>query len=274
MPGFFIFNGALQNPSDLIVGPANRGLRYGEGLFETMRMENGAIRLEEFHRERLARGMQLLSLDLTTGWENLISNISLCAEKNECSQLARIRLNVFGGDGGHTRTESPVNYTIECEPLNADYLTLNHQGWTLDIFPDAQKSCDIFSALKHNNFLPYLLAARFAKENQLDDALIFNQHGRIADSTIANVFYISDGIITTNTLHEGCIDGVMRRYLIQQFKAAGIPFREQTIEIQELVDAEEIFLTNALAGIRWVGKFQNEEYPNLQTAALYEQFLQ
>ena len=274
IPGHFIFNGALQKPSDLIIGPANRGLRYGEGLFETMRLENGAIKLEEFHRERLTRGLQLLSLDFNPGWESILTNITLCADKNNCSDQARVRLNIFGGDGGPTQLEAQINYTIECEALNPEYKTLNHQGWAIDVFPDAQKICDAFSSLKHNNFLPYLLAARYAKNNQLDDALVFNQHGRIADSTIANIFYISDGNIITNPLHEGCIDGVMRRHLIQQFNLAGIPFREQPIEIQDLMDAEEIFLTNALAGIRWVGKFQDGDYPNEQTAALYERFLQ
>ena len=94
-------------------------------------------------------------------------------------------------------------------------MRFNENGLIIDIFPDARKSVDIFSNLKSANYLPYVMAAIWAKENKLNDALILNQHDRICDSTIANVFWVKDNKIFTPPLNEGCVAGVMRRKILE-----------------------------------------------------------
>ena len=79
-----------------------------------------------------------------------------------------------------------------------------------------------FSHIKTNNYLPYLMGALWAKENKLDDAVILNNYNRVADATIANIFLVKNSIITTPSLSEGCVDGVMRKYLLHSFQKENI----------------------------------------------------
>ena len=92
--------------------------------------------------------------------------------------VARIRLMVFRGNGGIFDPENLLpNYIIETWPL-ANEARLNENGLVLDIFPDAKKSCDIFSNFKSNNYLPYIMAGLYAKKNKLNDCIVLNSFGK------------------------------------------------------------------------------------------------
>ncbi len=109
----------------------------------------------------------------------------------------------------------------------------------------------------------------YARQNGLGDCLILNQYGRIADATIANVFWIKNRVVYTPPLEEGGIAGVTRRFLLQQLPAAGYTVNEQPLTIDAMLDADEIFLTNAVRGIRAVGKCRNRSYSSSLTKEIY-----
>ena len=117
------------------------------------------------------------------------------------------------------------------------------------------------------------MAALFAKQQKWNEALILNQHHRICDATIANVFFIKNHLLYTPHLKEGCVNGVMRKYLIQQLKQAGISVEEGTYSVTDLLHADELFLTNAMYGIRWVKLFGNKTYSFNQAAQLFQQYI-
>ena len=146
----------------------------------------------------------------------------------------------------------------------------DREGLVLDVFPDARKSCDVFANLKSASHLIYVMAARFAKENKLNDCLLLNTDGRICDATIANLFWIKDEIIFTPPLSEGCIAGVKRRYLMERLQTTGLRLREENCEISDLENADELFLTNAIQGIRWVKQFRNKSYTNSITGKIFQ----
>ncbi len=143
----------------------------------------------------------------------------------------------------------------------------------IGIYPDAEKSCDKFSNLKSANFLPYAMAALYAKENKLNDCLVVNTTGSIADSTIANIFIIKKGVIITPGLEEGCVDGVMRRHLLKEMRNAGYEVEETAVAVSDLREADEVFLTNAINGIRWVRQFRDKIYTTIKTAEVYNRFI-
>jgi branched-chain amino acid aminotransferase len=128
----------------------------------------------------------------------------------------------------------------------------------IGVFPHGRKACDSLANLKSGNFLLYALGARYALDHRLDDCLVLNTHERMADSCIANLFYTNKGMIYTPPLSEGCVAGVMRRFLLDRLPAWGFPIAEQPVTRGDLDDADEIFLTNALKGIRWVGDFEGK----------------
>jgi branched-chain amino acid aminotransferase len=270
------FNGKIVSGDKPVLMASNRGYRYGDGLFETMKVLKGNIVLEQFHFERLFSGLSLLKFEIPKLFkaEKLQQEIIQLCRKNECEKLARVRLSVFRGNGGLYDEEKTLQYIIECWPLNESVTILNENGLVIDVYPDAEKSCDKFSNIKSANFLPYSMAAQYAKKNKLNDCLVLNNSGGIADSTIANLFIIKNGIILTPGLEEGCVNGVMRRYLIEKLQASGYELREEPLTVSDLRAADEIFLTNAINGIRWVQQFRDTMYSNNHAARIYNQFVQ
>ena len=273
MPGYFVHNGQLFREGKAVISPDNRSFRYGDGLFETMRVINGNILLKALHFERLLRGMKLLQFDIPeffTAVQLEEDIVSLC-KKNRIEDKAVVRLVVFRNDGGlYDLEDMRPNYIIQGMPLQQyPVAPTGDGGLVIDIYPDASKACNIFSEVKSNNFLLYVMGAMYARQNGLGDCLILNQYGRIADATIANVFWIKNRVIYTPPLEEGCVAGVTRRFLLQQLPAAGYTINEQPLTPDELLSADEVFLTNAVRGIRAVGKCRNRSYSSSLTKEIH-----
>jgi branched-chain amino acid aminotransferase len=180
--------------------------------------------------------------------------------------VARVRLSMFRGNGGVNEDPGDLQYLIECWSVSESVNQLNENGLVIDIYTEARKSCDKFSHLKSANYLPYIMAAMYAKENKLNDCLVLNTYERIADSTIANVFVIKDKEIFTPPLSEGCVNGVMRRYLIEQYE-----IKEAALTVDTILSADELFLTNAMYGIRWVKQFRNRTYDNITVSVMHRE---
>ena len=269
------FNGKIVSANEPVLKASNRGYRYGDGLFETMKMQNGIIQLANYHFERMFSGLSLLKFDLPRLFTKKILEqeiLQLC-RKNDCEKLARVRLSVFRGNGGLYDEDKTLQYLIECWSLNESINRLNENGLIIDIYPDAEKSCDKFSNIKSANFLPYSMAALYVKENKLNDCLVLNTSGNVADSTIANLFLIKNETVITPSLAEGCINGVMRRHLLIALQNAGWKTLETSVTINDLKTADEIFQTNSINGIRWVRQFRDKIYTNIKTVEIYNRFV-
>ena len=275
MKSYYNHNGKLFEVSEGTISISNHSYRYGDGLFETMKLVNGNIPLTDYHFERLFEGMKLLGFKIPGLFtkEKLLAEIKELAEKNNCSNLARVRLSVSRGNGGVNDCDDQLQYTIECTAADENINRLNESGFSIDVFPDAIKSCDKFSNLKSSNYLTYVMAAKFARENKLNDALILNQNHRICEASIANLFWIKDKAIFTPPLSEGCVAGIMRKFLIEKIKNATSQVEEKVLTREVLLDADELFLTNAVFGMRWVCRFKNKDYSNEQCKQIFQSFI-
>ena len=265
MPDFVNFDGAILPSDKAILTADNRSFRYGDGLFETIKVKNGRICLENYHFERLMAGIQLLQFEPPSLFapQFLAEKILHLCEKNGHSDLARVRLVVFRGDGGlHDPVDPIPHYIIQSWPLAGSNDGINNEGLILGLFSDGRKSLDPFSNLKSNNYLLYVMAALYSRKNRFDDCLVLNSQHRVADSTIANLFYCKGNTVYTPPLSEGCVAGVMRRWLIDFLPRTGLSLLEKETTVEDLQDAEGVFLTNALRGIQWVGSFCGTTYSN------------
>lgn len=267
-------NGKILPADEPALSAANRGYRYGDGLFETMKLVEEKLVLGAFHFERLFAGLELLKYTIPPTFTpaKLEKEILHLCKRNECEKLARIRLSVSRGHGGLYEEPGELQYIIEASPLPASANELNTGGLVIGIYPSARKSCDEFSNLKSANFLPYVQAALHAKENGWNDCLVLNSFDRIADATTANVFMIKNGVIYTPPLSEGCVAGVMRRFLLEKIQDAGYRIQEDAIHVEDLNNADEIFLTNAVQGIRWVRQCGHKKYISRLTQVLTGRF--
>jgi len=272
---YICVNGKILPAGEPALIVSNRGYRYGDGLFETMKLYKGKILLHGLHFERLFAGLSLLKFGIPKLFseDKLVKDILDLCRKNECEQLARIRLSVFRGNGDLYDEEQHPGYVIECHPLNETANQLDENGLVIDIYPDYRKNCDPFANIKSASFQPYSMAALYAKQNKLNDCLVLNTSGNIADSTIANLFLVKNNALITPALSEGCISGVMRKYLLCRFRETGYEVMDTAVSPGDLNKADEIFLTNAIKGIRWVAQFRDKAYSNKMTVEIYNRFI-
>ncbi len=270
--GDFIFNGKLFKEGTAIVSTANRGLRYGDGIFETIKIKDGKLILEDAHFARLWKGMTTLCFEIPKHFtpEKLAEEVAALAKKNGHEKNARVRLQVFRGDGGlYDAVNHSPNYIIETWHLAENNGELNSNGLVGGIYPAVKKNCDILSNLKNNNYLPYVMAALFAKKEKWNDAFLLNSYERICDSTIANIFIIRNEEVFTPALSEGCVAGVMREHFINELKASAWKVNETTLSTDDVLNADEVFLTNSIYNMRWVKSIGDSVYTNSTTQKIY-----
>ena len=274
---FLFLDGHMIRQDKACLSVNNRSFRYGDGCFETIRVVNGQIKLAPLHYERLFTSMATLKFNkpsyMNPEW--LEKNILDVVHKNGHQKLARVRVMIYRGDGGLYDPENHFpHHLIQSFKLGEATQDLNQNGLTLGIYAAAKKSSDHFSMIKSNSYLPYIMAALWAKENNLNDAILLNHSGNVADTTIANLFVIKDGTIKTPAITEGPVAGVMRRHLIKTLRAHDYEVQETTVTVADVLEASEVFLTSAIHGIKWVKQIDNSQYNNSLTTVLYKEFIQ
>ena len=273
---FFIYNDKFYPANTPVITPGNRSLRYGDGLFETIKIVEGKIINKDFHFERLFNGLKLLQFKIPKNFNTVFLHDKIIGlvKKNKHVASARVRLMIFRGNGGIFDPENlRPNYIIESWPLSTP-MNLNENGLVVDVFPGAKKSCDSFSNLKSNNYLPYVMAGLFAKKNKLNDCIVLNSFDRVCDSAIANIFIIKKNKIFTPPLSEGCVAGVMRRWLLENSGLKKYKILEKNLSVADIKDADEFFLTNSIYYLRWVKTFQGKNYPNKIATEIYNHIVQ
>ena len=277
MSTFDFYNGSFIPGGSPLIGANSRALRYGDGLFETIKLIENRLLLADAHFDRLFQGLSLLQFDIPKHFTRLsiTDSILQLVRKNNAEEAARIRLSVLRSNGGPYDPENmQPQLLIQCWPLPEHTLQLNQNGLQIGIYADARKACDAFANLKSNNYLPYLMGALFAKQHQLNDAVLLNVFDRICDASIANIAWVKNGTIFTPPLTEGCVAGVMRRYLLEQCeRTTGLAMKEQAGTAKDLAEADEVFLTNAISGIRWVSQCGETKYGHSLTTQLYDQLI-
>jgi branched-chain amino acid aminotransferase len=269
------FNGKILEADTPIIVAQNRGLRFGDGLFETIKLKNNHLIFFEAHFARLQKGLAATQFQIAkTFTEQFVKEQILhLAKKNNLSN-ARVRFTVVRGNGGLYDAENhAINYIIEAIQLPNDDAILNSNGLDLCIYTDAKKTIDNFSNYKHNNFLPYSMGALYAKQQKCNDAIILNAENNIADTTIANIFYIKNGQFYTPALQQGCVAGIVRQFLVGQIQKLGFSVHETQVSIADLQLADEVFLTNSIYNIRWVKTVENTNYSLQYTQQLVQKLI-
>ena len=264
-------NGKVINETNAFVSINNRSFRYGDGCFETMKVFDGKLLMADYHFERLFTSLKILQFDVPAYFTPayLQTQIVDLAKKNHHEKLGRIRLTFYRGDGGLYDPQNLIcNFVIQTWALNPTNNSLNENGLIVDVFEGAKKGCDDYSAIKSNNYLGYAMAALWVKQQQLNDAILLNAFNRVADATIANVFIVKDGVVKTPFLKDGGINGIMRRNLIERIPQIDIKVVEESLTIESLLEADELFLTNSIYGIRWVKQFRDKIFENRVTALI------
>lgn len=209
------FNGQLISSEEPLFSGSNRAFRYGDSLFESVRMFDGKAPLLSSHIDRLLKGMTVLKM-------NIPSHFSITYFEEQINKVAgflkiknsRIRLTVFrAGQGLYTPKINEPSFLIELEELDTDKFVWNTEGLRVGLFNDWKIAPSPFMFFKSGNALPFVMANLFKKENSWDDVLILNSSGNIACGGSSNIFIVKNGEFITPPITEGCVEGTMRKKL-------------------------------------------------------------
>ncbi len=264
MSVFISYNGEFVKRNEFYIPLDNRVFRYGDGVFETIRIENGKVLWAEKHYERLKKSAGVLKMNFPGSFslKRFLSDIHEVYRKNHPGgEPARARLAMFRREGGYYTPETnDVSFFIETVPLKSSGFSLNKKGLLVDIYPDTKKPLNRLSPLKSSNSLLFVMAGIYCRENDLDDCLIMNENGNIAEASSSNIFLVKGRELQTPSLDQGCVEGVMRSVVLDIASREGIPLAEKRIGVADLLQADELFLSNSIQGINWVLGFRQKRY--------------
>ncbi len=245
----------------------NRGLNYGDAVFETLRFSGGKIYFWEDHYFRLMASMRILRMEIPMSFtmEFLETEILKAINSEEKKDIGfRIKLLVWRKTGGkYTPNSNEIEYLISTENLETPFYVLNEGDYEVELFKDHYVASGLLSTLKSNNRLINILGSIYAKENDYENCLLLNEHKQVVEALNGNIFLVSGNVIKTSPLTDGCLNGVTRKQLIsilgtmEDFK-----LEETSISPFELQKADEIFITNVIQGIVPITKYRKKEFGN------------
>lgn len=257
-------NGVIIRNKALTIRLDNRGLNYGDGVFETLKVLRGKILFWEDHYFRLMASMRILRMEIPMSFspEYLEEQVALCLKEAKLEdQVARVKILVVRKAGGlYTPEQREVDFLIRAEVLDQANYELNEQGYEVELYKDFYKASGLLGNLKTTSAQLYTLAGIFKKENQLDECILLNEKKEVVEAISANLFMLKGEELITPPLSSGCLRGVMRKQVMRIAEELGLQMKEESFSPFALQKADELWLCNVINGIRWVGKYRKKEY--------------
>jgi branched-chain amino acid aminotransferase len=266
-------NGELFSDQQAKLSVFNRGLAYGDALFETIKTLNGKILFWEDHYFRLMASMRILRMEIPMSFtpEFLESQIlDLLTYHNSNSNSFRVKFTVFRNQGGYyTPGSNDVSYFITAKSLDTDLYLLRSSDYRVELFKDFYVTPGLLSTLKTNNKVLNVLGSVYAKENQYDNCLLLNTNKSIVEALNGNLFLVKGNVIKTPPLEDGCLKGVMRKQVSEIInKIPDFEFVEASISPFELQKADELFITNVIQGIQPITVFRKKAYTTIVSQSI------
>jgi branched-chain amino acid aminotransferase len=260
----------LRNQATIHVD--DRAHRFGDGFFESIRIANGKIQFIDGHFLRIQETIKALKIKPSDfSLERLQQEMEGLLLRNEITEGARMRVTFYRKSKGfYLPKEHDLDYFIEVESIPNNHFELNPTGKIIDIYTDVKKDPHRYAGFKTLNTQLYVMASIFGEEKGWDDALIQNTKQAIIEATASNLFLVSNGVLYTPALTDGPVGGTMRMNVINIALENKFKVYECTINPQNLLTADEVFLTNAIRGIEWVSSYRSKPYQNVVSGKLIE----
>ncbi|MBR9883863.1 MAG: aminodeoxychorismate lyase [Oceanospirillales bacterium] len=236
------------------VSTSDRGLAYGQGVFETILIRSGRALFWEWHMERLEEGCRRLAIPC----DGLLQQLE--NELPELSPDGVLKIVVTRGAGGR-------GYAVT-EPLEPTRII---QLSDLPTWPDNPLQAGIrvrrcrtvlaqqplLAGIKHLNRLEQVLARAEWADTSIREGLVCDTAGNLIEGTMSNVFFVRDGVLCTPDLSQAGVAGVLRRWVIDMARKNGWPVRVGSFQFDDIESADEVFLCNSIIGIWPVVQFED-----------------
>lgn len=261
----YCLNGTITE-GDYTVLSTNRSFRYGDGLFETIKLLQGRPLFYRSHYSRLVRGLDALQIQIPEDFTLHYFYRSLNElAKNGNIKNGMLRIQAWrSGEGVYLPKENNFHWLIELfkDENDESFFQESNEMLHLGLFTKELKNVSTFSEFKTANALVYILAAHAAQKQQVDNVLILNRDENVVETIAENIFIYSHGVVKSPPVSDGCVNGIMRNVLKKIFLWNRIEFQETSITVHDVEAAQEVFLSNAIRGIVPVGQFKNKHYFN------------
>lgn len=255
-------NGQFLRHEDASLDPLDRGLLFGEGLFETIRVEEGQPLFFDDHLARLLSGTRILEIPWRQTSEELLSICHQVLDQNNLTE-ARLRLTITAGDGDGERVTSdpmsPPTLLVAARPLDtAAHAQQRDEGWRLVLSSYARNPRSPLVRFKSLSYAENILARREARRGDADEALLLNSDGLIAEGAMSNIFVATDEhTLLTPPVEDGALPGILRKQLLKIATKEGITVQETSITMDQLFTASEVLMTNVLIEVMPVVTLDN-----------------
>jgi len=254
-----LYKNAFIDLNDWPISGLNRAFRYGDGLFETIAAFEGTPRFLSDHLNRLKQGASVLRLENAD-----INNASLIAancrkmhEKSSRPAFGVFRLYLFRGDDGQYSPQNNSAHllmTFEDKPVPKVAVSDN-AGFAERVvnFPTATSRFKTMSALQ------YVLAGMEKTERSLDEIILRDYRGNVSETLAANIFWKKGASFYTPSIDTGCIEGIMRNWLIETLRSGGFTVSEVQMDSTEFLKSDSIFALNAL-GLKHISSIEKHQF--------------
>lgn len=265
-------NGNLIPAAEATVSPLDRALLYGDGIFETIRVYAGEPYLLDVHLKRMAHGCSVIMLPAPD--REIKRWVREALDANDLSD-AYLRIAITRGPTGglwHDLENSCPTVLILCKPYHPPDFG---EGLTLRLSTFRSDEQSPLTRIKHTGLLWKIMARREATQAGVNDAIMLNTKGYVAEATSANAFWIRDGVLYTPSLDSGILAGITRGVVLEIAREQGIEAIEGHFAFEELLAAEEAFLTSStweLAPVRSVEDMTFADAPGKLTRRLAEEY--
>jgi len=259
------YNGTLITRDTPSLTPENRGLQYGDAVFETIKVSAGKLLFWEDHYFRLMASMRILRMEIPMNFtlEFLEEEINKTLEaSSDKGDAYRVKLLVWRNWGGkYAPTTREVSYVIDSEVIPQPFYILNEAAYEVELFKDHFVNSGLLSTIKSNNRAINVLGSIFAEENGYKNCLLLNENKQVVEALNGNLFVVNGYKIKTPPLSDGCLNGILRKQIIGI--VAQLPdyiLEEASVSPFELQKADELWVTNTIMGIQPVSKYRKKEY--------------
>jgi len=234
----------------------NRAFLYGDGVFETIKVSNHRIVHLQAHYQRAKNALEVLGMRLEWSLEDFEKTI--LEESITSGANRRVRITFFRSTGGlYTPTKKSIEYHIQHNPFAFDTYPPQAKGLRVGLCPHLRIFADQFANIKTCSANLQVQASRYRLEQGFDELILLNHRDEVAEGCASNIFIYKNDQLFTPTLHSGCLDGIMRQQVINLAKENDIDIIKNVLHLHQLSEAEEVWMTNAIQGIRWVESIKN-----------------
>lgn len=244
---FIYINGEFVNQKEAVISPFDHGFLYGLGVFETIRVYQGHPFLLDDHLDRLNDALKYLNIETHFTRENALKVIDQLLELNDL-QNAYVRINVSAGESILGLTIEPYEKPTEIFFMKGLSIPENQtkKGELLSI---RRNSPEGLTRLKSHHYLNNILAKREIGADQNIEGIFLTDEGYIAEGIVSNIFWIKAGKVYTPSVKTGILNGITRQYVLTCLALLRIPIFEGLYKKEELLESQEVFITNSLQEI-------------------------